>query len=80
MIELLYLYIIFNIAYFLYFNLHWSNTFAILEERRGYRRRRLKKLEELWRGYRGFSNSEAITGIILLPALVIILIQWCLKI
>ena len=78
MIELLYLYIIFNIAYFLYFNLHWSNTFTIVEERRGYKR--LKKLEELWREYRGFSNSEAITGIILLPALVIILIQWCLKI
>ena len=78
MIEVLYLYIIANVGYFLYFNLHWSNHFTIMETECGYKR--LKKIEELWRGYRGFSNLEAIVGIILLPALMIILIQWCLKI
>ena len=78
MIELLFLYIIFNIAYFLYFNLRWSNTFIIVEERCGYRR--LKKIEEIWLKYRGFWHLEIIIGLILLPALVIILIQRGLKI
>lgn len=78
MIEVLYLYIIANVGYFLYFNLHWSNHFTIMETECGYKR--LKKIEELWIGYRTFTKFELVVGIILIPSLMIILIQKGLEI